>query len=244
MIWPLASLGLTAASLAAALMLSGAVAAQSPPAAPQPSWMQRTFSDGLKRLGLLFSDIGSLAGGPAAGEVWQFDNRTRQRRRIGATTDLSWPVPSPDSSAVYALRGRQVVRIASSDGREAPVGEPADWSKLLGVLPDGMIIGLVDDDPFPRPALLGQDGKRTDLPPPVTNEERKQIGVLLQETRLYDDGARLEVRDSERGGRGRDVFLIEGAHEQNLSDCGDDLCGQPVRSMDGMMFFYVRGVRL
>ena len=206
--------------------------------------MQWTFSDGLKRFGLLFSDIGSLASGPAAGEVWQFDKRTGQRRRIGATADLSWPAPSPDGSAVYALRGRQVVRIAISDGQETPVGAPADWRKLLGVLPDGMIIGLIDDDPFPRPALLDQDGKRTDLPPPATNEERKQIGVLLQEARDYADGARLEVRDSERGGRGRDVFLIEGASKRNLTDCGDELCGQPARSMDGVMFFYIRGARM
>ena len=205
--------------------------------------MQRTFSDGLKRLGLLFSDIGSLASGPAAGEVWRFDKRTGQRRRIGAAADLSWPAPSPDGSVVYALRGRQVLRIAISSGQETPVGAPANWSKLLGVLPEG-VIGLVDDDPFPRPALLSQDGERTDLPPPADDDQRKQVGVLSQEARDYADGARLEVRDSERGGRGRDVFLIEGASERNLTDCGDDLCGQPARSLDGMMFFYVRGVRL
>ena len=230
--------------LAATLMLTDAVVAQSPPPAPQAGWMQRTFFDGVKRLGLLFSNIASLASGPSTGEVWQFDKRTGERRRIGAAADLSWPVPSPDGSAVYALRGRQVLRIAVVDGRETPIGAPADWRKLLGVLPDGTVIGFVQDEPFPRPALLGQDGTRTDLPPPATKDERKQIGVLLQEARAYADGARLEVRDSERGGRGRDVFLIKGASKRNLADCGDDLCGQPARSMDGMMFFYVRGVRL
>jgi hypothetical protein len=243
MIWSFASLALTPACLAASLALSGVVFAQSPPAVPQSGWMQRAFSDGLKRLGLLFSDVGSLASGPDAGELWQFDSRTGQRRRIGATADLSWPVPSPDCSAVYALRGKQVVRVAVSDAMEAPLGAPADWRKLLGVLPEGMIIGLIDDDPFPRPALLDQDGNRSDLPPPATNEERKKIGVLLQERRAYADGARLEVRDSERGGRGRDVFLIEGANKRNLSDCGDDLCGQPARSLDGALFFYIRGAR-
>ncbi len=126
---------------------------------------------------------------------------------------------------------------------ETPVGAPADWRKLLGVLPDETVIGFVEDEPFPRPALLSRDGERTDLPPPADDAERKQIGVLLQEARGYADGARLEVRDSERGGRGRDVFLIEGARERNLSDCGDDLCGQPARSMDGATFFYIRGAR-
>ena len=129
----------------------------------------------------------------------------------------------------------------NADGKEAPVGAPAGWRKLLGVDPDdGTVIGLIDDDPFPRPALLGPDGKRTDLPPPSDDQERKEIGVLLQESRSYADGARLEVRDSERGGRGRDVFLIERESERNLTDCGDDLCGQPARSIDGATFFYIR----
>jgi hypothetical protein len=238
----LTSLGWTTASLTS-LILVGTVAAQSPSAAPQASWMQRTFSDGLKRLGLLFSDIGSLAGGPATGEVWQVDKRTGERRRIGAASDLSWPAPSPDGSAAYTLRGRQVLRIAISGGQETLVGVPADWRKLLGVLPDGTVIGFVEDDPFPRPALLSRDGERTDLPPSADDEQRRQIGVLLQEARDYADGARLEVRDSERGGRGRDVFLIEGASERNLTDCGDDLCGQPARSMDGATFFYIRSAR-
>jgi hypothetical protein len=125
----LTSLGWTTASLTS-LILVGTVAAQSPSAAPQASWMQRTFSDGLKRLGLLFSDIGSLAGGPATGEVWQVDKRTGERRRIGAASDLSWPAPSPDGSAAYTLRGRQVLRIAISGGQETLVGVPADLAQI------------------------------------------------------------------------------------------------------------------
>ena len=137
-----------------------------------------------------------------------------------------------------------VAIVGICSGRETTVGAPADWRKLLGVDPeDGTVLGLIEDNPFPRPALLGQDGKRTDLPPPSDDAERKQVGVLLQEARSYADGARLEVQDSERGGRGRDVFLIEGASERNLSDCGDDLCGQPARSIDGATVFYIRSVR-
>jgi hypothetical protein len=243
MTWTLGSLGLSSASLASA-MLAAALAAQSPTAAPQEASMHRTFSEGLKRLGLLFSDIGSLASGPEAGEIWKLDKRTGKRRRIGEAADLSWPAPSPDGTAVYALRGAQVICIVVADGSETPVGSPAEWRKLLGVLPDGVIIGFVEEEPFPRPALLSKDGKRTDLPPPADDGERRQVGVLLQEARSYADGARLEVRNSERGGRGRDVFLVEGGTERNLSDCGDDLCGQPARAIDGETFYYVRGARL
>jgi hypothetical protein len=120
---------------------------------------------------------------------------------------------------------------------------PADWRKLLGVLPDGTILGFVEDDPRPRPALLAPDGSRLELPPPADDAERKRNGALLQEGRDYADGTRLEVRDSERGGRGRDVFLIGSPAPVNLTDCGDDLCGQPSRPLNGLEVFYIRGER-
>jgi hypothetical protein len=234
---------LVAASLAVWLFLGGPAATQSPSPPPQASWMD-AFSGGLKRMGLLFSDFASLSTGPAAGDLWRFDAKTGQRRRIGAPRGLSWPAPAPDGSVVYALRGSQAVRITVADGREVPVGAPAPWRKLIGVDPrDETVIGLIDDRPWPHPALLDAEGKRTDLPPPSGVAERKQIGVLLQEARSYADGAQLEVRDSERGGRGRDVFLTDGTGERNVSDCGDDLCGEPARSVDGTALFYIQSAR-
>jgi hypothetical protein len=202
--------------------------------------MGRIFSAGLDALGLVFKGIGSLAGGPTAGAVWRVDIRTGERERIGKATDLAWPVPSTDGTAVYALRGRQVVRILVSDGKETPLGAPADWRKLVGVLPDGTVLGFIEDAPRPRPALLAADGALTELPAPADDAERRRNGALLQEGRDYHDGARLEVRDSERGGRGSDVFLVESSGARNLSDCGDDHCGQPSRSSDGGWAFYVR----
>jgi hypothetical protein len=224
------------------LLLAGAVAAQPPPASPTASGgaTGRVFAAGLNMLGLVFNGIGSLAGGPSAGAVWRVDVRTGERRRIGHAEDLAWPVSSADGTVVYALRGRQVVSIAVADGLETPVGAPADWRKLIGVLRDGTVLGFIEDDPRPRPALLGPDGKLTELPAPVDDAERQRNGALLQEGRDYADGTRLEVRDSERGGRGRDVFLIGIAGSQNLTDCGDDFCGQPSRSQDALAVFYIR----
>ena len=46
------------------------------------------------------------------------------------------------------------------------------------------------------------------------NGTRSSTGALLQEGRDYADGTRLEVQDSARGGRGRDVFLIDSAGSQ------------------------------
>jgi len=225
------------------LLLAGAVAAEQPPAAPAASGggMTRIFATGLDMLGLVFKGIGSLGGGATVGAVWRVDLTSGDRRRIGHADDLAWPVPSADGASVYALRGKQVLRIAIADGRETPVGGPADWRKLLGVLRDGTVLGFVEDDPRPRPALLAQGGARTELAAPADDAERRRNGALLQEGRDYADGARLEVRDSERGGRGRDVFLVSTATLRNLSDCGDDFCGQPARSQDARAVFYTRG---
>jgi hypothetical protein len=232
-----------ATSALSSALLVGAVMAQPPSTAPSASGglMARIFAAGLGQLGLVFKGIGSLGGGAASGEIWRLDLRTQERRRIGGTTDLAWPVPSPDGAEVYALRGGQMLRITIADGVETPIGAPTDWRKLLGVLPDATVLGFVEDDPRPRPALLTPDGRQVDLPAPADDAERKRNGILLQEGRDYADGTRLEVRDSTRGGRGRDVFLIDSAGTRNLTDCGDDFCGQPARSPDGLAVFYIRG---
>ena len=169
----LASLGLTSALLAS-LMLAGTVAAQSPSAAPRVGWMQRTFSDGLKRLGLLFSDVASLASGPAAGEVWQFDSRTGRRRPIPAKTGLSWPAPSPDGVLFTPCEADRWFASPSPMARRLRSARRQTGANCLEFsLPDGIVIGLVDDDPFPHAALLAPDGKRTG-PSSATNEERKR----------------------------------------------------------------------
>jgi hypothetical protein len=133
-----------------------------------------------------------------------------------------------------------VVRLVIDNGQESPVGAPADWRKLLGVLPDGTVLGFVEADPLPRPALLQPDGSRVDLSPPADEAGLERNGTLLQERRDYADGIRLEVRDSMRGGRGSDVFMIGGATTRDLTDCGDDVCGQPARTQDGTAVFYIR----
>jgi hypothetical protein len=228
------------------LLLAGAVFAQTPaaPQAPRESALKRIFSAGLDSLRLVFTSIGGLGSGTdAIGTVWRVDVRGGASRRIGNANDLAWPVASPDGLFVFAVRKGQVVRIAMGDGSETPVGAPAEWSTLLGVAPDGTVLAVVEGDPWPRRAMLGPDGQRTELPPPEDDEERKLIGLLLQNARSYADGVRLEVRDSERGGRGRDVFLIDGARQRNLSNCGDDLCVQPSRSPDGNHVLFIRASR-
>lgn len=230
-----------------ALLLAGAVVAQTSAARQdaRENALKQIFAAGLDSLRLVLAGIGSLGGGTElSGAVWRVDIRNGEARRIGSAADLAWPVPSPNGRAVFALRGRQVVNIAVSDGSETSVGAPAEWRKLIGVAPDGTVLGFIEDDPRPRPALLEPGGRLAELPAPEDDNERKRNGLLLQEMRDYADGIRLEVRDSERGGRGRDIFLVEGPKQRNLSNCGDDLWLQPSRSIDGNYVFYIRSPRL
>jgi len=65
---------------------------------------------------------------------------------------------------------------------------------------------------------------------------------LLKEDRRYTEGL-MEVSRSKHGGRGFDVYYTIGQQTLNVSDCGDDLCGQPSLSPDGQCVLYVRHER-
>lgn len=223
--------------LAYGVLAAGTVGAQTPPD-------NGFLANAIARLGMVFRGIGSLAGGPSAGEVWRATLPSGARHRVGSTNDLAWPVATLDGQSVYALRGQQVVRVTIEVGGETLVGTPAPWRKLVGVLPDGAILGFIVEEPRPRPAVLSPGGVRTELPAPATAEDRQLSAALLQDGHDYADNTRLEVRASSRGGRGRDVFLVApDGTARNLSDCGDDLCGQPSRGADGSTVYYVRAPR-
>ena len=172
-----------------------------------------------------------------------FDLGTGSRSRLGAAGDLSWPVLAPDGTTVFALRGRQLVRFGVSVPNDAPVGPEADWLKLMGVGPDGVVLGFMAGRPRAHPALATASGELRLLPQPETPDELRNVSLLLQENRTYADGRELRVERSTRGGRGFDVFLVAGGMVRNLSDCGDDACGQPSLSPDGQRALYIRAAR-
>ena len=135
---------------------------------------------------------GSIASGwssPASGASVEEESQAAQsggstiamaRLGIGRAVDLAWPAPSPNGLTVFALRGKQVVSTAVSDGSETLVGAPANWRKLTGVAPDGTVLGFIEDGPRPRPALIQPNGRLAARPARADDSERKRNGLLLQ----------------------------------------------------------------
>ncbi len=178
-----------------------------------------------------FEYVGALGEGRTeAGQVWVAD--IDGTRRIGTAR-------APDGS-LYALQSGRVVHL--KDGKRGVIANSQrSWVKLIGVSPDGSILGIVDDPPFGKAAILSVGGELTIGASPASEEERQRQSVLLQESRAYADGRNLAIRYSERGGRGLDIFLsAKGASTANLSDCGDDACGQPTLSPDGKKAAWIR----
>jgi hypothetical protein len=203
----------------------------------------RSFWEGVEALNLIFTSIGVLSGGADRGEIWTFDLRSGQRSRIGTGGDLAWPVLAPDGTTVYALRGNQLVRFDDSGSGTVAAIVETGWRKLLGVRQDGAVIGFVKGVPRARPAILLPTGELQTFQHAESDEEEDRTSTLLEENRAYADGRNLMVKRSARGGRGFDVFLVSGGKERNLSDCGDDACGQPSLSPDGQRVLYVRDVQ-
>ena len=209
--------------------------------------MQRSFwTVVVDHLKATFEFIGSLNESEVVrGRIWiaEIDGVTLlgRSRLVGTLENLSWAVLGPDGQTVYALKGRQLVRLKEDSATVTPVGGEVDWRKLLGVGAEGTVLGFVVEGPFGRPAVMSPEGHLSLAPPPQGAEDRKRHAALLPDSRAYTDGRRLVVRPSERGGRGLDVFIErDGQPATNLSDCGDDYCGQPSLSPDGRHVLWVR----
>lgn len=235
--------GRIVAALAVTLLCFSIAFAEPPASGAAPSGLERIFWGGVDALHLMFRAIGTLSGGLDQGAVWQFDVQSHTRLRAGSGAAFAWPVQGLDNRTVFALREGQVVKIGLRDGRETQLGPKTAWRKLIGVAPDNTILGLVQEADGARPALLTPGGNLSVLPPSTTDEERERVSLLLQEDRPYSGDRRLVVARSERGGRGFDVYYITGRERLNVSDCGDDACGQPSLSADQSRVVYVRSAQ-
>ena len=191
-----------------------------------------------------FANIGALGEGrKAPGQVFVAELEglalRGPARAVSADVDLSWPVGAQDGT-IYALKNLHVVRISPGKAPVA-VGPQADWVKLIGVGPDGTVLGFVADPPFHRTASLAPSGAIVVGDRARSSDDEYRHGVLLQQSRAFADGARLRLIRSRRGGRGLDVlFERPGVGSVNVSDCGNDECGQPSLAPGGKRIFFVR----
>jgi hypothetical protein len=239
-------LSLRCAWLCASCLLATSVLGQQPRPAP-PAAAPGAVSQGragafwaaVDKLGVIFKAIGNLGGTPERGQVWRVDIASRVQHAVAPSQSLAWPVLAPDGVTVFALHDGALVRLTPG-GQLDPVGTETHWRKLLGVDSDGDVLGFVNGKPRVYPAMMGRDGTLRLLPQPQTDSDRERVSLLLQENRAYADGRELVVKRSARGGQGFDVSLVTDGQARRLSDCGDDLCGQPFLAPDGRSVLYVR----
>jgi hypothetical protein len=197
----------------------------------------------LQQLNMTLEQIGSLGSSDVeAGELWAADldaaGMPGPARRVGQTTDLSWPVANDD--VYFALQSGRLVDASASE--PAPVGDATvRWLKLLGVTEDGTLLGIVhDSDNGIRAATLASDGSLS--VDGAADTTGSQIGFLMQESRSYAQNRAVFVERAENG-RGFDVYFKLGDKRYNVSDCGDDSCGQPTLSSDLRRIVYIRQPR-
>jgi hypothetical protein len=196
---------------------------------------------------LTFEGFGSLGDSAVdAGQLWsvEFDatGKPSPARRLGSLDNLAWPVLGPDASTVYALQQGRVVRLGGDGKSVETISDSVRWVKLLGVAKDGSVLGFVLKGREKRAAILPQNGEVHLSHSPLPDDEQTQISHLLQEARTYVGDKKLYVERSEHG-RGFDVFLQSGDVTFNLSDGGDDRCGQASFSPDFRRVLFVRKPR-
>lgn len=215
------------------------------PQEQEPGW----FWNLLTHIQVTLERIGSLGDSVVEhGQIWivplDQTGAPGASQRIETETPLAWPVAGTTGQGLYALQEHQIVKV-SLKGQITHVEQEAHtWVKLLGVTDQGAVLGIVVMEGHRIPAVWNPDGTVSVSPVPLSQEEARQTLVLLQENRAYIGNRALTVERSIRGGRGFDVFFSVSGHTVNISNCGDDRCGQPSLSPDFRRVLFVRASRL
>jgi hypothetical protein len=202
----------------------------------------------INNLQVTFEAIGSLGESVVDyGQIWSVEldasGKPSKPSQISTATNLAWPVLGLKGKTIYAIQQDRIVQL-SDDGQLVKVlDNQKQWIKLFGVTEIGAVLGMLYEDGESRLAILQADGVIMLIPTPQSEEEQKHKLALMQESRSYSGNRSLYVERSMRGGRGFDVFYNTGDQVINLSDCGDDSCGQASLSRDFRRVLYVRKPR-
>ena len=206
------------------------------------------FARLVEELSISLTAIGSLGGGDVEfGELWTAHidetGRVSEPHRIGTVDDIAWPVMDSEGKKVFAIQQRKLIRLNLRDNTITTVEMSKSWYKLLGVDANDQVFALVWDKEEMKPAIWMPQGEILLDDSPLNETDEKRIALLLQEARAYAGDRTLFVDRSERGGRGFDVLLKVGDKTINLSNCGDDSCGQASLSADFKHVLFVRKPR-
>lgn len=204
------------------------------------------FWRGIEQLNQLMISISSLGeGGTEQGAIWQVDLQTGARRPLTRGGGFAWPVFGGDDATVYALHGRQLLRLRADRADPIRLQPAGALRKLVGVAPDGTLLAILDEGRLGRPALITPEGDLTALPQPETRDEKRHLAILLGESRAYTGDRQLVVDRATVAAlhrpKGFDVYLVTPDGRRNLSECGSDPCGQPSMSLAGDRVLYIRG---
>ena len=191
----------------------------------------------VNQIGAVLVAVSSLGEGEAQrGAVWVAELDGSARHVLAVDPVYAHPVLGPDGG-VIALRGADLVHIDAATGEVRLLAAAAGLRKLIGVAPDGTILALSNQGPLGRPTLISPRGEVTVLAEPASQDDRRKVAILNNESRAYAGGRSLIVDRSEHG---FDVFLLADGHRRDLTACGEDDCGQPALSSDNRRLVYIR----
>lgn len=193
--------------------------------------------------------------GPASeivnGQIWVADLKSGSTRPLTTSWSFRSPIFLAGSGDILALRGNDVIRIASGGGDGAKVQSIAGIVKLVGAggSEPGKVLVLLRNESgsHPRVALLAIDtGSITNLPyDPESSEDLQFVEDLEGWSRSYGQSRVYTKRQTKESLAGTvewsDVFLAApGRQPLDVSQCDGVNCGQPSLSTGGNLLVYVK----
>jgi Tol biopolymer transport system component len=239
---------------AAILLLSPVLYAQtSTPKKPPPP--KETFWQWALRFSGISANPNTLKAGNdvESGQVWVADLASGTQRKLTSGTGYRSPVYYADTTAVLALQGDNLMRIAIlGNGQEKLYSIPG-LTKLIGSsLDDRSEVLVLQHDAHGHviPAQLSvTTGATAALPyDPQSPRDRQMLEHLLDWQRAYGDTILYVKRESVETLSGTvdvsNVFLKTAGHDpQNVSHCETANCGQPSLSSDGKHVLFIKAPR-
>ena len=246
--------------IACALLLTsllGTASGQSqrnPPRVASKQKASTSFIDRVAKILGISASPGTLKGpGDEAinGELWLADLQAGTRRALTPGDAYNSPIFLAGGDRVLALRGTEVVQIASVGGHSRKLYSVDGIMKLVGTssADTGTILILLRGEAGGRPRvglLSVTTGAVTPLAyDPASSQDLQVVEELEGSSRTYGDRHIYVKRQSKQALSGRvewsDVFLQVGSQPPvNASHCDGQNCGQPSLSADGRLLVFVK----